>query len=298
MSFTWKYFFFFNLIAALIIGVKLLVPVALFDLAGNLVQMANVFPEDLVVTADDKGLNINQELPYTIPMSQIAVEGMSDEDTDVPQNILTFTADEAIEGIQSVRDLDSIFVLTPTTVYVAGDQVDQEVRAYPIPEFEEAITLDRSSINTFIDRVVNHPFLKNKLYVPALLLASLLIVYPLILISRVVTLALYATATWVIVMLFMKKKGLGWSKIFQISMHSITPIILIAHLIGIFSFVFFHGWIYFLSYLGWTLFVISKLGNRSGVVEGEVVSSRSAKAAPSAKAKTATKTTKKSRTRK
>jgi len=246
-----------------------MVPIAFFDLAGNLLQMANVFPADLVVTGDQQGLRINQELPYVISMADTKDKLAADE---LPSNILTFTSDEAIKGIPAVRELDSLFVLTPTTAYIASDEGDQEIRVYPIPEFEESFMLDRSTIDTFLTRVLEHPILKQKLYIPALLVISLIIIYPVMLIFRAFTLVIYASITWIIVSLFMKSKNLSWSKVFQISLHSITPIVLIDYGFSLTMATFFHGWFYFIAFLIWTLVVISRLKINNSVVASQMAS--------------------------
>lgn len=255
-SFSWKYFLAFNLLAALVTGITLLIPVALVDLVANLSRAVTIFPSDLVVTGDSQGLSINQELPYSVALPR---EWDEDQTSDGEMtNLVTFTSDDAIEGIEDVKAADALFVLTSSTMYISGD--DQEVRVYPMPEFDEPFTLDRAMVESYMNQVVNHPLIKYKLYIPLLLLISLVVIYPLMLLVRGITLVIYASIVWVITSLFLKTKGLTWSQVFQISMHSITPVVIIAYLLGILSLFFFQGLPYFLVYLIWTLVVISQLG--------------------------------------
>jgi hypothetical protein len=144
---------------------------------------------------------------------------------------------------------------------VASDEDTEEVRVYPMPEFKESFTLNRAVVDQTVQRVVDHPILKYKLYIPILLILALTLIYPLMLLVRLVTLAVYASLVWVIVSVFMKNKKLTWSQIFQISIHTITPVILVAYALGVISLFIFQGWLYFLAFLAWTLFVINQLNS-------------------------------------
>jgi len=251
-SFSWKYFFAFNLLAALVTGITILVPVSLFDVPGAVLSVTQNYPSDLVITADQTGVSVNQELPYSIPLN------IDSQDEELRRNAITFTSDESISGASDVKDLDSYIVVTQTSAYVQESN-DGEMKLYELPTFDETMTLDRSTVDNATNSFITHPFIQQRLYLPLLAGILLLLVYPFMLLFRLMTLAVYALVTLVAVRVFMKQKNLSYGKIFQISIHSLTPVIIVAYALGIFSYLFFHGWVYFFAYLAWTLFVISKL---------------------------------------
>ncbi len=230
-----------------------MVPLSLFDVAGTITGLAQKYPDDLVITADQTGVHVNQPLPYAVPLDETS------GNPDLPDNFVTFTTDAAISSPTVVKDYDSYVVVTETVAYVLDDGLRGEMKVYDLPQVDEPVTISREVIDNATRNFVTNPIIQQRLYLPVIAGLLLLTLYPMILVMRIFTLAIFAAITWVIVKIFMNRKALSYGQIFQISIHSLTPVIIIAYVLGVFSYLFFHGWLYFLAYLGWTLFVISKL---------------------------------------
>lgn len=251
-AFSWKYFLAFNLIAALITGMSILVPISLINVPGIVRSVTGLYPADLEVGINEQGLTTNQELPYSIPFTDM-------ETTDAPKNLVVFADENQIASLQDVREQDALIVLTQKEIYFLEDSNNGEYRAYEIPEFEENWSINRGTVDSLTNTLVDNSFVQQKLYVPLIAMLLLPLLYPFTLLMRLVVLAVFSFFTWILVMLFMNDKGLSYGKIFQISIHSLTPVIIIAYLLGVFGWIFFHGAPYILAYVAWTLFVISKL---------------------------------------
>ncbi len=266
-TFSWKYFLLLNLIATLVIGAKILVPVSLFD-AGSLIKdAAQAYPAELEVTGDQTGLHINQPLPYAVPFPEnfkgTDEVGRGRRGSNIPLYLVTFARDEDIEGIEGVREYDSFAVLTQTTVYFRGDEDRNEMKVYEMPEFEQPFVINRSVVNNLMTTIAENPFIKQRLYVPLIGVASLLFIYPATLFVHLLTLAIYSLVMLVIVSLFMKTKTLGYSKLFQLGLHTITPVMIVAFVLDALGYSFFHGWLYFLAFAVWTGVMITRLGEAS-----------------------------------
>jgi hypothetical protein len=251
-SFSWKYFFVFNLLAAVVTGISIIVPISLLDVPSIIRSTAEIYPADLEIGVDEQGLSINQPLPYTIALPET-------NSAEVPHNLVVFADQEQITGLADVRELDALMVVTQRDFYFLENESTGEYRAYAIPPFEESWEINRDTVNSFVETLVNNPFIQQRLYLPLLGLLLLFLVYPLTLLMRLVVLTLFSLISWVITLLFFKEKQLSYGTVFQISMHSLTPVIVVAYALGIVGWIFFHGWPYFLAYLIWTLYIISTL---------------------------------------
>lgn len=79
-------------------------------------------------------------------------------------------------------------------------------------------------------------------------------------------------------MLFMKDKGVSFGKMFQLSLHTMTPIVVIAFVLDYARYTFFNGWVYLLAFVVWTLVFVSQL-KPSGVNAAPVVTTPTPKVA-------------------
>lgn len=267
-SFSWKYFLAFNFLAALLFGVVVGIPLALLNVSGLIEQTATVYPSDLEITGDQQGLSINQELPYSIPLPMTWEENMdqqteSEEDVNIPANLVTFVSEEeATEGARIVSVHDSFAVITPNTVYVREDEDGSEIRAYPMPQFDQPFTIDRQLVNDWVNKIADNPFFKQRLYAPLIAVFIVLFSYPFILIWKTVTLAFYSLIVWAITSITMKDKQLGFGKIFQIGQHSMTLITILAVIVNIVTLFTLGGVFFMIAFVVWTLYLIAQLRGR------------------------------------
>jgi len=278
-SFSLKYFVALNLLAAFISGLLLVIPLSLLDLATNVRDVSSNYPAELAITADDRGLTINQPLPYSVPFPE-QLEGS--EETELPSNFITFSSDEVTPGISDVRALDSLAVVTESIVYAYTDNDTQKIEAYPMPEFSEAFTIDRALVDTTVARIAENPLFRYELYIPLLILLSVLVFFPIYTIFRLITIALYSGIVWLIARALMNEKQLSFEKSFQVGLHAITPMLIVGYALGFFSFLFISGLPYFIVFISWNVFLVSQLRARTSVAISTVATSTKA---PRSKAK-------------
>ena len=74
--------------------------------------------------------------------------------------------------------------------------------------------------------------------------------------------------------LFFKGKNPGYSKSFQLGLHTLTPVIIVAYVLETLGYTWFHGFLYFVAFAVWTLVMISKLGASGRVIAAPVASSK------------------------
>lgn len=263
-SFSWKYFLAFNLLGSIVLGVIVGVPLSLVNVSGLIEQTSSVYPADLEITADQHGISVNQELPYSVPIplqwdEELDVKAELREE-QVPLNLVTFVSqEEATLGARIVENYDSFAVITPNTIYVREDQDTNQIRAYALPEVKEPVTITRGVIDGWVNRVADHPFFRNRLYAPALALFVILFSYPFMLLWKIITLAFYSAIVWLISMITMKDKQLGYGKVFQIGLHSMTLISVLAIVVNVLSLFTLGGVFFLLAFVIWSLFLIAQL---------------------------------------
>lgn len=256
-SFSWQYFLFFNFLLSVILAVGLMVPVALFDLESAADELAAVYPADLELVYDQGQLSINQELPYVVPLPvEATVPG-----EELPTALVTFTSNEMFLGVPNFDQYQSLAVITETTLYVQEDMDTGEIRSYNFDEFQvnERIEVTPATIQTIKQAALDIPFVKNKWYVPAIGAAVLVFVLPGMLWVRLVTLLIYSFIAWLLSRLFVKGLELSYGNVYKLSLHSITPVIIVSWILGAVGVFQLSGWLYLGAYLVWTLLVFNQL---------------------------------------
>jgi len=252
-SFSWKYFFAFYFLVTIITLASIAVSLFKFDINEVADKAVNVYPKDLEIKVEDGRLSVNQKLPYEI-------EFPSDvQEENLPSKIIVFDSDENVKGVRDVKDRDAVVVLTESTMYFLAESDTGEIRVYSIPEDSGKFTINYEKINNLKERIVNYPLMKGKIYIFIILLFLLIVMYPFLVIISLITLLFYALVTYGLVSIFMKDKELSYSKVLQITFHSVTLIVIINLLFSQFGVHFFGGWIFFFAYLIWTIFIISVL---------------------------------------
>lgn len=234
LSFSWKYFFFFNTLFSLIFIIPLTLGLSSLnfqEIANNLIE---AYPSDLVLSLRSGKLSINQPLPYTL------------------DSFATFTSDEDIQKPSQVLDYKTPIVVTESTIYTLSDSNSGQVRYFAIPETSPDFTVDKSVVDLFVARILDYPFFKYKLYLPLLLLFGIIIIFPSLLAYRLLTISFYSVIVFLLSKILLSKLKLTFSKVFQVCIHSLSPVIIIAFLSS-FTPVPISGFLFLLIFLVWTL---------------------------------------------
>lgn len=272
-GFSMKYFTVFNFFIALIVTTIISVPVATFDLQKAITTASTIYPEELQIEVMDGELSINQELPYVVSIDESFLKdfGVDERIDDFNIDLVTFTSDQEFIGVGNFANYKSFAVITESTVYVIDDMETGEVRAYPISQAQQDMVIDADMVAVFTDNLKNMSFIKNKVYVPTI--SSIVFVAAFIgtLIVRSVTLLIFSLLAWLTAMLAMKDKQLSFGEVYQLSIHSITLVILVSWAVS-FSGVFeLSGLWYFLVYMVWSLFIFNQLEEPKAAAASKVV---------------------------
>ncbi|MFH1561531.1 MAG: DUF1189 family protein [Patescibacteria group bacterium] len=241
-SFSWKYFLAFSLFSLLLGLIPVLLGLLRFDPAQLADKITNVFPQDLEITVQNGQLNINQPLPYIV---------------NVADEQIVFTDDQDIVGVKDLQKYQSPLVITESTVYYQSES--EGLKVYPIPNDPELIVVNPQKINYFKNLVLNHPVVKNRLYLPILGLAILIFAYPFILFDRVFQLLFLSLLLLVLSKIFFTNKKLNFAKLVQINIHAMSPIVLINWILPLVIGAGISGWYRLIICLAWPALIISKL---------------------------------------
>lgn len=260
-SFSFKYFVFFTFLTAAVTTGVFAVPLSAISLERIATELSWLYPSDLVVTVDPQtGLTINQPLPYTIYMP---ADGEEDAPTEfVPA--VTFASESADLTFDKIASFGSALVITDQNIYARRDDSNR-FEVTPLPDVEERFTFDQTVLNDWLGAFLGHPFIANKLYVPILVVILFGLIFFFMLLTRGVTALFYALIAWIIAFIVMNGKKVSYGKMVQLSVHTLTPVIILAYIFDFAGYTFFQGWVYFFAYLIWTLVMVSQLRPRVNV---------------------------------
>jgi hypothetical protein len=264
-SFSFKYFVLFQILTIVITAIAVMIPVARFDVPAAANEVVKVYPSDLAISFRRGELSINKPLPYAIPIQ-------SDEPGPL-LNWVVFDSNQHFAGIQNFSHYQALAVVTESAVYYRHNS-SYEVRAIPFTTEMGDFDINESVIQQAKQTFLNMPAIKNKLYVPGIGIILFAVFLPFLFIVRWWTVMVYSF--WVFLLTKILRKQLfanhkfSYSKVLQLSLHSITPIVVIAYLSSWFG----QGWVlegfwYFLAYLVWTCIVLNRVAVK--VVAREVV---------------------------
>jgi hypothetical protein len=277
-SFSWKYLFFFHFLIALALTLLVSIPLAVFNPKSLVDEGVKQFPSDLEIRLDQDGLSINQELPYSITIPGSEDAEYQAQGANLPDNFVTFASDEMIDGIRDVPAYDSFLVVTESTVYALTDVNTGKIEVQPIPPMEKPLVINQAQVSNFITTLMDHPFFKYRLYIPLLTVLILVVLFPLMVLWRVIGLFVFAIVTFMITSIFFKAKGLSFGNVYRLSFHTITPVIILSNVLAWVNLNYLTGWWYFLAYLGWTLVMVSNLTFNAG--EAEIAAARARVSTP------------------
>ena len=294
-GFSFKYFLFFNFMLALITVARIAVPLSLFNISNTVDQVSQIYPPDLAITIDNARLSINKPLPYIIPMPSDMNFSARRKATLGEDALVVFDTDARVQGPKDVPKYHAAMVVTETTMYVRGSGSNpNEIRSYLVPANPEPVTFDESSIGMLKQQFLNMPFIKYKWYIPAILVAAFIVIFPLVWLFRLITVMIYSLISFILGKIFrssmLHDREFSYNEVMQLSLHTMTPLILAAYLIDLVTpGHIFHGWLFFLAYLIVTLFVMNQASEilvaMSKKTKTVVKPAPKAKAKPKAKSK-------------
>lgn len=218
-------------------------------------SVIELFPADLIVSTQQGKVMINQPLPYKIPFPEYG-------NTDNPlqaKNIVVFEKDGAIKSVQDIHDRSTLFAITETSFYMLKKSNEMSVSA--VPNVGEKLELTQDTLRTFGQRVMNHTFIKYKLYVPLITAIVVPFVLTYVLLMRFFVLIFLSFVSWIIAKIFLKN-GLSYAAVYRLSMHSITPALLASTILGYVYKFDMQGWFFALAYLVWTFICLKAVAKK------------------------------------
>jgi hypothetical protein len=294
-SFSVKYSLFLNFLISLVMMAMVMVPVSQFDVSGAIIKGFAAYPAELEIYGDEDGISINQDLPYSIPFPVEVFDDLGENDLE-EFNFVTFDSDQNITGLDDFYKSDSIILVTETTLYAYedGDSFERgksgQVRVQPVTGIEKPFAFNVVMLNEFRDKIVSHPLFAQKLYLPIVAVGMMAVIFPIAFVFRFLTVAFYSVFAWIMSRMLFSSKNLTFNNLVQFGLHAITPLMLVAYLTSYTSNFDFSGWSYFVVYLVWMGFIMSKSANKAaGVTQSKP------KAIKSKPKKTTKKVTKKSK---
>jgi len=267
-SFSLKYFLGFQLLSALVVTALIIIPVSQFDLNGSLTTARSWYPQDLVVTFDQGHLSINKPLPYVIAFPNVSASSRSAR-ADQVKNFIVFDSDKQINGVTDVMADKALIVLTETTAYV--DENQGNLRTYSLSQVKGHFVLGPQQVDNFFTQIKTHPFIAQKLYVPALAAVLLGIMLPFMMLFSLIGAAVYGFFVWIMSRLLsgplLAGQLLSYKKAVQVTFHSLTLVTLLqTGLMIIGQEHYLQGFWYLGALLLWTA-VVLKQSHRSLVVQ-------------------------------
>jgi hypothetical protein len=278
-SFSWQFFAMFNFLLGLVVIAQILVPVSRLDVRGLSDQLIAQYPSDLDIRLDEDGLSINKPLPYALQLPHEMTEEMDEAEYS---NFIVFASDSDITRPGDVLEYEAPIVLTESTAYMIREPRGGRIETYVYPEMKETVELNKQVIRQGQEIVLEMPFIKHKLYL-GLIGLSLLCLIPFIWVFKALVTVMYAFLATLAAKLFFAKKQLSFGNVLQMSLHSMSLIVIIAFVLDLLPIHFkLHGMSYFLAYLVWMGVIIAQLPDRNGAVSA---AAHSAKAKTSSRAK-------------
>ena len=143
-DFSLKYFLTLALFASIIATVRFAVPTIpkIRDGMNNLLtEFSQIYPDDLVITAEGGMWEINKEEPYVIPTPDI----LEVESAEFPENLLVFDHNGTINDLE---EMNTFVVVNEVNLITVNSQ--NRVEAYPLDTIPDG-EIDKSVILEAID---------------------------------------------------------------------------------------------------------------------------------------------------
>ena len=289
-GFSWKYFLFLMFAITLVPTIQFGYDLNKLKVDEITSEILKLYPDELEIHVSSNGIEINQELPYKVKFPQDLQDEIDEVDSPIA-NILVFDSDENIQGVRDFHDSKSFVLITETTIYALKDLNSGETRVYPIEFSDETPdqTFTKNDLNKANQALLRIPFIKNKAYVPILTGAIFLLILIGYSLFKIVSITINSLFVLLIKTIFFPKKPIGYSKIFQMHLHAITPFIILEYFLGYIKTINYTFTTSFFVFLVWMTILLSKLEDPQKNKALKKVSHATKKTAPTKTTKVATK---------
>lgn len=252
-SFSFKYFIALEALIAFVLACVMSMFAWKFNLKQVIQNAGTVYPADLKLDLHGGKLAINKPLPYTVHMPTSFMDSGKQQTP-----LIVFESDKKIHGINDVTLEQAPIVVTESIMYVKKVE-GSEVRAFPLSSFEGSFSLTKKDIDGMVNRMFMHPFFAQKLYIP--LIGSFVFGagFVFLTVSTMIKILLFSLIIFVIVKIFMKKNALSYAKIYQVSLHAMTPFLLISVLEFSTQSHILVGPLAVVLLFGWVLYILSSI---------------------------------------
>lgn len=244
--FSVKYFIALQGILSVLAAFTLLVSLARIDVSRIVSSVVSLFPVELAIRANQQGVSINQPLPYAIPFP-----GYSAQDNPFQtENLIVFDKEGAIQNISDLHKKSTLIAVTQTQIYALKNANEMSVIA--LPKIDQSVEITRQMFYDIGQRITNHPFVKQKMYVYIAALIVIPAFFIITLATQSVTLFFFTLLAWVISKFLTQARVSFWTA-YRLSLHSITPVVVLSAVLEYLHKPYIRGWVYLALYLAWTL---------------------------------------------
>ncbi len=211
IKFSLKYFFSLALLAAFITTTRVVIPLipkVQVALDNMLIEMSEIYPDDLVITSEAGEWKINQNEPFVIPTPDFFE--VDEDETEFPDNFIVFDHQGTINDL---REMDTLILVNKTNILAVNNQ--NKIEAYPLdsmPDGEvnkEKVEEALENIGIYLD------------YVPILIIVfTLIATFFYFVFFRLI----YLVSVAFLLRIFgqTNKLQLSFGKYYQVAMHAIT----------------------------------------------------------------------------
>lgn len=274
ISFSWKYFFIFITLVSVTLASAACIWMSRFHLPvyieGVAQALKNTFPEDLEVTFNEQGVRINKDLPYTIPFPDLPDNLLDEEFEDEIKrqiaaegfdNMIIFVREEDMDTTYRFWDYRSVFLFTPSVLYVPDNSTPGQLQIIPLKNTEPAgyRTFTKADLNKIpIESIKNYWLFQPFFYLSVIWFLIIIFAFLWLAASSLLKLMFAVLIIFTGQYVFRSKKLLSYWKLLQLSLHAFTPLLIIdlflwfalgrGYLSGFLGLLFFMVWMIVIYY--------------------------------------------------
>lgn len=267
---AWSYFLQLLLLLAFAYATTIAVIVASFDLHGfignRMKELQDAYPEELVITLADQRIDINQPRPYRIEIPVQWQEFMEEEAEDeyAEWGIATFVNDEDLD-LSRPEKYKSLLIAGETRAFFYNPD-EGEITVIPIDEMDEddEFVVTKADIDEWASLAVTgiHDvwFFDKSFYVTVIFFVVTFGVFVGTFMLRLFQLLVFAFIAWLIAVFAWKKAKLKYGEVFLMSMHTLTPVMLLVTVDSLFGLEFWNAWLTIGVYLVFSIVCMPYVG--------------------------------------
>jgi hypothetical protein len=227
-----------------------------FDLSTISRSLRTAYPQNLAIQIKNGAVEINRELPFALSMPKILVDESELKSATVSA-LVVFDTNDRMSSISNFWSYNALAVVTKNAVYYRKDADSREIRMMEIPK-DASFDFSSSMLDEKIDGLVRNPFIANKWYIPVVSFLYFLVSFPFILFWSLFVSWVYAFLSYILIRAFHFSQ-LSYGFIWRMTLHALTPGILLASLTDAFGLRVIHGVLFLLLYGMWMYIIFNKV---------------------------------------